>query len=187
MCVWFTVNKLTMIITLNPLICYLEAYAHKEFNKQMQNVNMVTQFLGVFIDEHLNWKAQIKYVKSKLSKSTDTLHKCSHLFHINSNSGDTPNKYQQYVLMQKRVIRIVLGARRLDHTNSIFQQLHVLKFPYIVLQLYAIKYSAFVYKTENSLFSASQSWFWTTECLLYYAINVSFCKGSAHMEFSVMI
>ena len=53
-CVWFTVNKLTMIITLNPLICYLEAYAHKEFNKQMQNVNMVTQFLGVFIDEHLN-------------------------------------------------------------------------------------------------------------------------------------
>jgi len=120
-CVWFTVNKLTMIITLNPLICYLEAYAHKEFNKQMQNVNMVTQFLGVFIDEHLNWKAQIKYVKSKLSKSTDTLHKCSHLFHINSNSGDTPNKYQQYVLMQKRVIRIVLGARRLDHTNSIFQ------------------------------------------------------------------
>ena len=48
-----------------------------EVNIKMQNVNvervMATKLLGVFIGELLNWKAHIKYVQSKLSKSTAIL------------------------------------------------------------------------------------------------------------------
>ena len=116
---------------------------NKEVNIKMQNVNIkrvrVTTFLGVFIDEFLNWKAHIKYVQSKLSKSTAIMYRCSHLLDINSkcilyNSLFLPylnycveiweNTYpadtNNIFLLQKRVIRVVFGARRLDHTNSFF-------------------------------------------------------------------
>ena len=41
-------------------------------------------FLGVFIDDILNWKVYIKYVQSKLSKSTTIMHRCSHLLDRNN-------------------------------------------------------------------------------------------------------
>ena len=44
----------------------------------------VAKFLGVLIDDKLNWKDHIANVKSKLSKSTATLYKCSQV--INSQS-----------------------------------------------------------------------------------------------------
>ena len=37
----------------------------------------VAKFLGILIDEKLNWKDHIANVKSKLSKSTAILYKCS--------------------------------------------------------------------------------------------------------------
>ena len=42
----------------------------------------VAKFLGVLIDEKLNWKDHIASVKSKLSKSTAILYKCSQLVDI---------------------------------------------------------------------------------------------------------
>ena len=39
----------------------------------------VAKFLGILIDEQLNWKDHIANVKSKLSKSTAILYKCSHV------------------------------------------------------------------------------------------------------------
>ena len=44
----------------------------------------VAKFLGVLIDEKLNWKDHITSVKSKLSKSTAILYKCSQLVDIQS-------------------------------------------------------------------------------------------------------
>ena len=44
----------------------------------------VAKFLGVLIDEKLNWKDHIASVKSKLSKSTAILYKCSQLVYIQS-------------------------------------------------------------------------------------------------------
>ena len=44
----------------------------------------VAKFLGVLIDEKLNWKDHIANVKSKLSMSTAILYKCSQV--INSQS-----------------------------------------------------------------------------------------------------
>ncbi len=113
---------------------------NKEINIKIRNVNIervrVTKFLGVFIDDLLNWKAHIKYVQSKLSKSTATMHRCNHLLNRNSRCilyssvflpflnycaeiwGNTyPTNTNCIFLLQKRVIRIIFGARRLDHTN----------------------------------------------------------------------
>ena len=35
-------------------------------------------------------------------------------------------------ILQKRVVRLVCGARRLDHTNPLFKQLGILKCVYLV-------------------------------------------------------
>ena len=35
-------------------------------------------------------------------------------------------------VLQKRVVRLICGARRLDHTNPLFKQLGILKFVYLV-------------------------------------------------------
>ena len=47
--------------------------------------------------------------------------------------GNTyPTNTNNIFLLHKRVIRIVFDARRLNHTNNYFQQLHVLKLPAII-------------------------------------------------------
>ena len=115
----------------------------------MQNVDIervrATKGLGVFIYELLNCKAHIEYVLSKLSENTATTHKCSHLLDRNSTCmsynalsalfkllrGDYEETLTQQILTRpfysrKRVIRIVFGARRLDHTNSFLKELHIL-------------------------------------------------------------
>ena len=44
----------------------------------------VVKFLGVYVDDLLNWNYHIKYVKSKLSKSLGIMYKCSHLLNRSS-------------------------------------------------------------------------------------------------------
>ena len=46
--------------------------------------------------------------------------------------GKHPANTNNIFLLQKRLIRIVIGARQLDRRNKFFQQLHELKFPDIV-------------------------------------------------------
>ena len=36
------------------------------------------------------------------------------------------------VLLQKRIIRLICGAKRLDHTNLLFYNVHILKLPDLV-------------------------------------------------------
>ena len=69
-CVWFAVNKLTVNITKTNYMLFGSLMLNKEVKLKEQNVNietvMVTTFLGVFIEEFLNWKAHIKYVNQLL-------------------------------------------------------------------------------------------------------------------------
>ena len=59
-------------------------------------------------------------------------------------------------LLQKRVIRVMHDARRLDHTNSLFKQLHLLKFADII----ELKTLLFMYKAYcRSIPSNIRCWF----------------------------
>ena len=50
------------------------------------------------------------------------------------------------VLLQKRVTRLICGAKRLDHTNLLFHNVHILKLPYLVkLKTYIIMFKAYCY------------------------------------------
>ena len=60
------------------------------------------------------------------------------------------------VLLQKKVVRLICGAQRLDHTSSLFYDLRILKLPDMVkLKTAEIKYKAF----NNSLPNIIQNLF----------------------------
>ena len=55
-------------------------------------------------------------------------------------------------VIQKRVVRLVCGARRLDHTNPLFKQLGILKFMDLVkLKTSIIMFKAYHNKLPDSL------------------------------------
>ena len=109
----------------------------------------------------LNLNVHIKYVTSKLSETTAVMYRRSHLSDRNSRYilccslflpyltycvevwGNTyPTNISGIFLLQKSVIYVMYGAKRLDHTNSLFQQLHILKF----LDIIELKTLLFMYK-----------------------------------------
>ena len=55
------------------------------------------------------------------------------------------------VVLQKRVIRLLFGASRLDHTTPLFYRSHILQFPDIGL----FKTAMFMYKAFNCMLPAN--------------------------------
>ena len=112
-----------------------------------------TKFLGVVIDQSLNWNNHINLVWSKLAKVASVLYKvrhvidryslhtlcCSlflpHLMYCCEIWGNNyKTKLQCIVSLQKRVMRTVYGVGRLEHTNYLFYGTHSLTFPDIVVK-----------------------------------------------------
>ena len=94
----------------------------------------VTKFLGVFIDDDLNWKHHINMVRSKLSKVAAIMYKASCLINQDGMyilycslflsytsycSGIWGSTYAANIyfimVLQKRVVRQVCGAKHLGH------------------------------------------------------------------------
>ena len=54
--------------------------------------------------------------------------------------------HKSVALLQKRVIRLICGAKRLDHTNLLFHNVHILKLPDLVkLKTAIIMFKAYRY------------------------------------------
>ena len=78
---WFCINKLSLNIAKTNYILF-GRYNHQRIvaiiinNVTIQKVQ-ATKFVGILIDESLNWKNHIKMVKSKLSKVASVIYKVS--------------------------------------------------------------------------------------------------------------
>ena len=153
---WVLVNKLT----LNPDKTH---YVIFQRNKQLPPIQHdlrlgrasikkeeSTKFLGVYLDHQLNWKPNIKYLQSKLSKQCGLIYHTKqvltkkallslynsliypHLSYCQIVWGSTcPTTLKPLVITQKRVIRTILGLRKYDHTNDGFLSLKLLKLHHI--------------------------------------------------------
>ncbi len=115
------------------------------------------------IDDKLTWKHHIDLVKSKLSSSCDIMYRASFLverrgMHVLYHTLFLPyimycaeiwgNSYSSsskcLFMLQKRVIRLICGATIMDHTNTLFYDLHILKLPDVVeLKTAIIMFKAF--------------------------------------------
>ena len=166
---WFSVNRLSLNISKTNYVIFgnrrITADICVRINKEKINRVNSTTFLGVVIDCKLNWKSHILSVRSKLSKCCAIMYRASslinkHGMHILYYSlfmpyimycaevwGDTyATNTRCLVLLQKRVTRLICGAKRLDHTNLLFHNVHILKLPDLVkLKTAIIMFKAYRY------------------------------------------
>ena len=103
-----------------------------------------TVFLGVMLDENLNWKSEISNVASKVSKSVGIIRKSTlylstkslrtlyfsllypYFFYCNLVWAST--NLSRLVILQKRVLRTIAKPQCYAHTDAIFKNLGILKF-----------------------------------------------------------
>ncbi len=118
-------------------------------------------FLGLTINENLNWKSHVDKIANKISKSMGILNKLKHFLHLNAklliysalissylNFGILAWGYKcdRIVKLQKRIVRIVSISKFNAHTEPIFKTLKLLKVKDI-LKLQELK---FYYKYEHN-------------------------------------
>ena len=164
---WFSANRLSLNVAKTNYMFFgkrkLPVDISIKINKEVIKRVSVTNFLGVMIDDKLTWKHHIDLVKSKLSRSCAVMYRASFLIdrrgmhvlyfslflpyimyyaEILGNSYSTSSKC--LFMLQKRVIRLICGATRMDHTNMLFYDQHILKLPDVVkLKTAIIMFKAF--------------------------------------------
>ena len=164
----FISNRLTLNINKTCYMLFNNKLSH--INISINNINLTrvksTEFLGIIIDENLDWKLHILYLKNKLKKIiwiTNIISKFVNqkaLLHV-YNSIFLPhikyciilwgNTYKTNILciniLQKRIIRIIHNKPYLYHTKDLFKFNNILPFNNLV------KYNTceFMFKVYNNV------------------------------------
>ena len=133
--------------------------------KQIMEVNE-TKFLGVIIDNNLNWKPHITYISKKVAKGIGTILKARKVFnnatlstlyfilvypylnyciHVWGRAYNTHLK--DLFVLQNKVIRIINGVPPRTNTEYLYIQHSVLT----VKRLYCYNIGLFIYKYSNSM------------------------------------
>ena len=85
---WFALNKLSLNILKTNYIVFGKVDKDELINVSIDVFILTrvcsTKFLGVQIDEGLNWKEHIKLVTSKLMKVSDIIFRTKHVLNYNS-------------------------------------------------------------------------------------------------------
>ena len=165
--IWFKTNKLSLNLKKTKFMVFKPRQKRSICNIQISigNQNIVevkeTNFLGVILDENLNWKSEISHVASKVAKSIGIISRCSFFLPKSSLrmlycSLIYPYFYYCNIVwastyktnprrLQKRIIRIINKSHFNAHTDPIFKDLGILKFNIHLLQL-----GQFMYSCKNS-------------------------------------
>ena len=153
--VWFSVNKLSINLSKTNYILFRNRSADTDLNIRINTINVTrvqsSKFLGIIIDENLNWKPHIQLVKSKLSKTLYIIYKASKLINYEGMLTLYCSLFLPYLtycceiwgntyatnvnciyVIQKKIVRIIHHEERLAHTNCLFKQMHSLKFQDLV-------------------------------------------------------
>lgn len=167
---WFMANKLSLNV--NKTNCMLfsntRSVINEEYKLRIGNDKIEQQscvkFLGVFIDDKLNWHEHINNCKSKLSSAIyainrvkrlvpDTVLKTlyyslvySHLSYGIILWGSTyATHINKLVTMQKKIVRAISNAEYNEHAHPFFLELNLLK----LNDIYTIEMAKFMYKYVN--------------------------------------
>lgn len=169
---WFRANKLSLNIKKTNYILFGNRIRVDSLSTTCITIDGVsvsrvssTKFLGVIVDESLNWKQHVAHVSSKVSKSIGVINRVRyilsrelllllyqtmiypHLLYCNVIWGNA-NQTTLYplVCLQKRAVRVITCSEYRAHTSPIFARLGLLKLPDINKQQVLL----FVYRFKNS-------------------------------------
>ncbi len=151
---WLQANKLSLSLhkTKSMVFCTSQKEKSPEINIKLNDTNIEqfkeTKFLGIHINEHLNWAKHIKHVTTKLSQVSGIIYRCRtslpedyllqlynslalpHLIYCNPVWGNAPDSHlDPLIKMQKRIVRNVTNSKFLAHTSPLFKDLSLLKIP----------------------------------------------------------
>ena len=172
-CIWFKANKLSLNVDKTKFILFGKKGRNvnsRLFDVKMDNKNIervsYTKFLGVYIDENLNWKEQVKDVSCKVSKCLGMMNKVKYcltrpclkmlynsfillqLMYCNIIWGGANNStLQKLKIMQKRAVRIISHSPNRQSSKPIFKNLNILT----LADLHRLQVLLFVYKVKNNL------------------------------------
>jgi hypothetical protein len=149
---WFRANKLLLNAMKSNYMFFTNVRIGQNYNYQIRIGNDLIErktcvkFLGIHIDDHLTWHDHIKICKSKIAGSIYVISRIKHII---------PRKYirtlyftmiypylsngiqlwgsayavhrKPLIISQKRIIRIVTGAKYNEHTDLLFKNEGLLK------------------------------------------------------------
>ena len=154
LCEWFCANKLSLNVKKTNYIIFgnkILPVGHEDMNICLDGMQISrvewTKFLGVHIDEKLNWQKHVTHVSKKISAGIGILSRAKkilpfcllrllyfaliypYLTYCNIIWGSAcQQSVNCLIVLQKRVVRIITGSPYLASTSSIFARLKLLKF-----------------------------------------------------------
>ena len=173
---WLYANKLSLNVAKTHYLIFRSCRNHKPLfdeelviNGEIVKQDHKTKFLGVILDEFLSWDAHISYIKNKIAKGIGVICKVRRL--LNNQTLLTlyycfVYPYFNYALevwgearecylgplfrLQKRVVRIITGSSRLEHTAPLFKELKLLQLKQVhVYKVGLIMFRVWHYKTPH--------------------------------------
>ena len=168
---WFSVNKLTLNVSKSKFMIIRRGYKKLsnpfvlKFNGKKMDQCATFKYLGIHIDEKLNWKTHVKYLCEKLSKMCGMFaklrHCCnkpllriiyfalveSHLQYCNIIWGSASEKTLAPLLkLQDKIVRIMCFAQpESSRIEDLYSDLKLLD----LNQLNKLAKAKFVYKFKN--------------------------------------
>ena len=178
LCTWFKSNKLSLNTQKTFYMIFHRARLKSidgmnndviMDNNALIKVNSI-KYLGVIVDNKLNWIDHITYVKNKISNGLGIMYKARRYLHKSS----LRNLYHAYIypyltycievwgcaskcqlnallLLQKKIIRIMTFSPYLAHTDPIYKDLAILPFDKIFIDRIGIT----MFKVEYELLPKS--------------------------------
>ena len=169
---WLQINKLTLNIKKKHYIIFTKSKGSVATNtpvyvngEQIERVSC-TRFLGVMLDEKLDFNNHIKHVKSKVAKGIYILGRAKkffdeitikelyyafvhpYLIYCHEVWGGTYSTYlKPLLIIQKRAVRIIAGVPRRHHSLELFQRYNIVPFD----KLYEYSQYIFIFKLVNHL------------------------------------
>ena len=152
---WFDRNRLSLNVKKTKFMLFDNSKTNTQIKVKIDGVEIERveeiKFLGVTIDEKINWKSHIKHVQTKVSRSIAVINKAKTILDkksLHTLYCSLVLPYFQYCVeiwgnnyvtslkaittLQKRAIRIINKVGYLEHTNSLFIQSNLLKLADIV-------------------------------------------------------
>ena len=182
---WFNCNKLSLNLTKTNYIffrnpgTFLENNCNISINGHQIERKMNTKFLGVTVDQYLNFNQQCDNIIKQISKSIGIMHKLKytlplHAMRLLYNSlvssqlsycnivwvKSSKKNVDSLLLLQKKAVRLCSGSHYLAHTNPLFHKLRILK----VSDINYLQTAIFMFKLKQNLLpSKFQSMFQRNE------------------------
>lgn len=187
---WFEKNKLLLNKDKTNTVLFRTKQSRREIPELVEiddnqfSIQKSTKFLGIHIDEFLDWSVHIDYLNSKLNKTCYCLRIVSKylnetakrtLYFANFESTARfgiifwagNSKIQKVFVIQKRVLRILYNMSYLQSCRSVFKSKKILT----IYGLYIYETIVFFYKNKNTCHAQNQHRYNTRTYELNYPVH----------------